>query len=129
MTAYLFAGAACLTHQMEKYPDEVVERFWALVDRGEDPDGCWTWTGPVRPDGYGVFNSGPRLELAHRLALTISSVEIPPDHVAMQVCRNRLCCHPHPNHVRVATRRELMAARSRTRGVPRPERRRDPDED
>lgn len=113
---------------MEKYSHEIVERFWAQVDQGAGPGGCWTWTGSVRPNGYGVFNLGVRLELAHRLALELSGVEIPTGSVAMQMCGNRLCCHPHADHVRVGTRSEQMARRqSRLRRVPRPEPKQEPD--
>ena len=113
---------------MDTYPDEVVERFWAQVDRSGGADACWNWTGPVRADGYGVFNLGVRLELAHRLALDLSAVEIPLGSVAMQLCRNRLCCHPHPEHLRVGTRSEQMALRSHLPRLPRPEETRDPDQ-
>lgn len=113
---------------MDKYPDEIVERFWAQVDRIGEGDVHWNWTGPVRPDGYGVFNLGARLELAHRLALDLSGIEIPPGSVAMQVCGNRLCCHPHPKHLRVGTRSEQMATRrSRLRRLPRPGETQEPD--
>jgi DNA replication protein DnaC len=74
---------------MHQYADEVVDRFWSQVDHNPEAAGCWTWTGPERADGYGVVNLGRRLELAHRLALFLSGVEIPPGSVAMQICQNR----------------------------------------
>lgn len=113
---------------MDKYADELVERFWAQVDRSEGPDACWNWTGPVRANGYGIFNVGVRTELAHRLALELSGIEISPGHIAMQICQNRLCCHPHPEHVRVGTRGEQMALRSRLRRVPKPTENPEPDQ-
>jgi hypothetical protein len=113
---------------MHNYPDEVMEHFWAQVDRSGGPDACWNWTGTVRADGYGVFNLGMRLELAHRLALVLSGVDIPPGSIAMQICGNRLCCHADTHHLRVGTRSEQMTTRSRTRRVPRPEVKREPDE-
>ena len=106
---------------MDRFSDEMVERFWALVDRSGGEDICWPWKGPVRADGYGTFNVGVRRELAHRLALELSGVQISADSIAMQVCANRLCCHPHRAHVRIGTRAELMTRRSRLRRVPRPE--------
>jgi hypothetical protein len=114
---------------MDKYSEDVAERFWSEVDRSGGPDACWNWTGPVRSDGYGVFNLGARSDLAHRLALELSGAAIPPGHVAMQVCRNRLCCHPHPEHLRVGSRSEQMAARSRLCRVPKPAEKREPDTD
>jgi hypothetical protein len=107
--------------QVDRYSDDVAERFWAQVDRSGGPNECWSWTGPVRSDGYGVFNVGVRSELVHRLALELSGVYIPPGHVAMQLCGNRLCCHPHPEHLRLGTRSEQMARRSRLRRVSKPE--------
>lgn len=114
---------------MDKYHHDVVERFWAQVDRSGGQDTCWNWIGPVRADGYGVFNLGMRSELAHRLALDLSGIQIPPGNVAIQICRNRLCCNAHPNHLRVVTRSEHMTRRSRLRRLPRPEEKRGPEED
>jgi hypothetical protein len=78
-------------------------------------------TGSVRADGYGGFNLSVRLELALRLALELSGIEIPLGSVAMQICGNRQCYHPHPKDLRVGTRSEQMTTRrSRLRRIPRP---------
>ncbi len=104
---------------MHTYPSDVVERFWAQVDQGGEPDACWMWTGTVRANGYGVFNLGPRLELAHRLAIELSGVEVPVGFVVMRLCGNRLCCNPA--HMHVGTPADQGARRSWLRRVPRPE--------
>jgi hypothetical protein len=31
--------------------DQMIERFWSLVDRRGGPDACWLWTGPTRSRG------------------------------------------------------------------------------
>lgn len=48
-------------------PFREVLRFWSRVRRS--PAGCWTWTGAVDPDGYGVFwtsGEGAKKVRAHR---------------------------------------------------------------
>jgi hypothetical protein len=109
---------------MDKFSEEVIERFWVQVDRSAGSEADWLWTGAVRPNGYGVFNLGVRQELAHRLALELSGVEIPPGFVVMQTCGNRLCCNPA--HLRLGTRADQMQARSRLRRVPKPDEPKDP---
>lgn len=32
-------------------PTEVLARFWQLVDKSPDPDGCWIWRGYLNPPG------------------------------------------------------------------------------
>lgn len=110
---------------MDKNTDDVVKRFWAQVDRTGGRDACWNWTGTVRPDGYGVFNVGVRQVLAHRLVLDLSGVDIPHGYVVLHTCSNKLCCNPA--HLRIVTRAEQMAARSRLRRLPRPDERRESD--
>jgi hypothetical protein len=45
-------------------------RFWEKVQRGDEPDACWVWTGAlfVGGLGYGQFQFEGRPVLAHRMA-------------------------------------------------------------
>lgn len=36
-----------------QYAEDFGAHFWARVDRREDPDACWPWTGPRDARGYG----------------------------------------------------------------------------
>lgn len=103
---------------MSTYDDTLVERFWALVDRSEDPATCWNWVGPVHSNGYGIFNLGSRQQLAHRVVPDLLGQRVQYGSVVMHTCGNRLCCNPA--HLRVVSRSEHMTARSRLQRLPRP---------
>lgn len=38
--------------------EAAVAKFWNQVQKSEDPDGCWLWTGEVAKAGYPVVWSG-----------------------------------------------------------------------
>lgn len=46
-------------------PRLVEERFWAKVDK---TDTCWLWAAALNPKGYGKFNTGKGMALAHRVS-------------------------------------------------------------
>lgn len=72
-----------------------IERFWARVDRTTGPAGCWTWTGPTTPKGYGQLWWRGRNEYAHRVAIALDRGSLPPSgtHTDHR-CRNRSCVNP-----------------------------------
>ena len=82
-----------------------VARFWSYVDKGE---GCWNWTGPMSPDGYGVLQlrvDGRKLtEYMPRYSWELANGPFPegmePDHL----CRNRACVNP--DHLEPVTHKE-----------------------
>ncbi|MEV2239441.1 HNH endonuclease signature motif containing protein [Micromonospora sp. NPDC049891] len=80
-----------------------VERFIAQVR--PDASGCWLWTGPLNPAGYGYFAGRG----AHRFAYEEFVGPIPPgmhlDHVLAKGCRNRNCVN-WVDHLEVVTPRE-----------------------
>lgn len=81
-----------------------IVRFWARVDtRGT---GCWEWTGPRTPRGYGLLSLGVRPQrrtvLAHRLALELHRGEALPDGLVVDhLCRTPSCCRP--DHLQAVT--------------------------
>lgn len=68
-------------------PEQRETAFWARVRKS---DGCWTWTGYVRKDGYGTYN----FILAHRIAFEVHKGPIPPGLTIDHLCRNRRCVNP-----------------------------------
>jgi hypothetical protein len=62
--------------------------------------GCWLWTGPVNPYGYGICTVHPpapgksRSGGAHRQAFRMWVGEIPAGKFVCHKCDVRLCCNP-----------------------------------
>lgn len=87
-----------------------------MENRRVDPvSGCWLWTGPLNPDGYGQMTFGPRTAPTHRVAYELIVGPIPEGKVIDHECHNmdldcigqqaeclhRRCFWPH--HLRVRT--------------------------
>lgn len=70
------------------------ELFWAKVDKGAGPDGCWLWTAFINEDGYGRFWISGRHRLAHRVVLEWTVGPCPLRSEACHSCRNRHCVNP-----------------------------------
>lgn len=43
-----------------------VVRFWLCVQKSDDPDGCWLWTGHKDRKGYGLFKLGSACDHSYR---------------------------------------------------------------
>lgn len=82
------------------------------VRRGSNPslasyidfDGCWTWTGYTRSDGYGQTKHAGRNVRTHRLIFELLVGSIPEGMELDHLCRNTRCCNP--DHLEVVTPRE-----------------------
>jgi hypothetical protein len=73
--------------------------FWSRVDRSR-PDGCWSWLGAMKPNGYGIFQK----VRVHRIAYSLLRGSVPDDMSIDHLCRNRRCVNPA--HLEVVTMRE-----------------------
>ncbi|MEX5270397.1 hypothetical protein [Kocuria sabuli] len=106
-----------------------VERFYAHVLKGPNPDSCWLWTGAISDDGYGRFwfatTAGQKVVSAHRFALATvhGGLETIEDQTALHWCDVPLCVRASldpTTHLRLGTRSENMKERSRKGRSPTP---------
>lgn len=76
---------------------EVVEDFWARVDRRSE-DECWEWTGgrngKTKLQSYGVFWALGKRSKAHRFAFEISKRKLKNGECVCHRCDNPPCCNP-----------------------------------
>jgi hypothetical protein len=78
-----------------------------LMTRVEVTDlGCWTWTGPLAPNGYGQINAWNKRWLVHRLAHTVMVGTIPDGYQVDHLCRVRNCINPE--HLEAVTQAENL---------------------
>lgn len=81
-------------------------RFWRLVSKSDDPEGCWIWTGYRDPNGYGRVSVTPsRDRLAHRIAWMLTTGEMPKGFL-LHRCDNPSCVRP--DHMREGTQADNM---------------------
>jgi hypothetical protein len=88
-----FCSRACGGQGKRKFhanPLSVAARFWAYVERGP---GCWRWTGPATPSGYGKMRVSAQTVSAHRLAWRLVHGEEAPNLVCHK-CDNKACVRP-----------------------------------
>jgi len=84
-----------------------VDRFWAKVDKSGD---CWLWIGATNKGGYGSLTINRKTYGAHRIAIQLAGIEIPPGLHVDHKCRNRLCVNP--DHLRLVTPRQNVLENS-----------------
>lgn len=100
-----------------KITNKVSARFFNKVQKSS---GCWTWTGTVRPSGYGVICIDRWIVSAHRLSYMIHYGGTTPGLVVMHLCHNRKCVNPahlkegtHKENIRMSSVDGRMATGSR----------------
>lgn len=86
-------------------PPEYVARFWSNVDKSGS---CWLWTGRLNDTGYGVFFTGKRDYVSHRVSFWALRGPFALEMMIDHICRVRRCVNP--DHLRVATSRENTLA-------------------
>jgi hypothetical protein len=71
-----------------------VYRFWKKVDRSEDSESCWLWTGYIGENGYGAFGIRGKMYKAHRVSYFIEHGRIDNDRLVLHRCDVRNCVNP-----------------------------------
>lgn len=77
------------------------DRFWAKVEKSDDPDGCWLWTGFVGGFGYGQIGADGKAWHTHRYSYTINVGPIPEGLYVCHRCDVPACVRP--DHLFVGT--------------------------
>lgn len=96
-------------HSKRSTPEE---RFWSKVEKADDPDGCWLWTGRTSNKGrgglYGSLSIAGKTTATHRfsyeLANDITLTSATPVH---HICGTTLCVNP--KHLQAITPQENTA--------------------
>jgi hypothetical protein len=68
------------------------EKFLARVH--QDANGCWLWTGLIRPDGYGATRFEGKEQGAHRVAWKLFRGKVAPGLAVCHRCDVRACVNP-----------------------------------
>lgn len=80
-----------------------------------DGNGCWLWTGPIKPQGYGAAWDGERVISAHTLFWEDKFGPVPEGKELHHDCKVKLCVNP--NHLVPTTRSDHLLREPSVPGV------------
>jgi hypothetical protein len=88
----------------------LLDLFQSRAIRGA---GCWLWSGPHNPEGYGRLYAAGAQHYAHRLAYELLVGPIPEGLEIDHLCQNPGCCNPkHLEPVTHAENQRRIAERT-----------------
>lgn len=93
--------------------DADIEKFWSLVNKSPEPDGCWIWS-RATAGHYGIFATRSGSYPAHRVAWVLVNGPIPDGLVVCHNCPtgdNKSCVRP--SHAFLGTTRQNILDASR----------------
>lgn len=91
-----YCSQACSAISFQERNAEIygnpLDRFFAFVEKRDD--GCWMWTGPRCPGGYGQISIGGKKQRAHRFSLRHLGGGVADGQLACHKCDRPWCVNP-----------------------------------